>query len=160
MRLTSFFAHKMACEYRRRIILSWIKTLNCSLSIAVKILGQNIKFVLQMRINKWLLISIKILKSHNYPHIGHIFLIKCKMILVQRLGTLNSSIGQRKNSQLPSLLAAAWNIRARRARAARFYITYLAMGEKVRVTWVLSSLTPDPKIHAKRISNTGNVYLG
>ena len=105
----------MACEYRRRIILSWIKTLNCSLSIAVKILGQNIKFVLQMRINKWLLISIKILKSHNYPHIGHILLIKCKMILVQRLGTLNSSIGQRKNSQLPSLLAAAWNIRARRA---------------------------------------------
>ena len=126
MRLTSFFAHKMACEYRRRIILSWIKTLNCSLSIAVKILGQNIKFVLQMRINKWLLISIKILKSHNYPHIGHILLIKCKMILVQRLGTLNSSIGQRKNSQLPSLLAAAWNIRARRARARRALLHYIS----------------------------------
>ena len=50
--VTSFFAHKMACEYRRRIILSWIKTLNYSLNIAVKILGQNIRFLLQMRINK------------------------------------------------------------------------------------------------------------
>ena len=134
MRLTSFFAHKMACEYSRRIILSWIKTMNCSLTIAVKILSPNIKFVLQMRINKGLLISAKVQKSHNYPHSGHILLIKSKMILVQRLGTLNSSIGQRKNSQLPSLWAAARNIRARRALAARFYILYQAMGEKVRVT--------------------------
>ena len=54
--VTSFFAYKMACEYGRRIILSWMKSLNCSLSIAVKIWSQNIKFVLQMRINKGLLI--------------------------------------------------------------------------------------------------------
>ena len=96
-----------------------------------------------MRINKGLLISTTILKSHNYPHIGHILLIECKMILVQRLGALNSSIGQRKNSQLPSLLATVWNIRTH-----------------VQAFRVLSSLTPGPKIYAKRISNTGNVYLG
>ena len=40
----------------------------------------------------------------------HILLIKCKILLVQRLGNLNSSIGQRKNSQLPSFWAAGWNI--------------------------------------------------
>ena len=56
-----------------------------------------------MRINKGLLISTKFQKGHNYPDIGHILLIKCKMILVQRLGSLNSSIGQGKNSQLPTL---------------------------------------------------------
>ena len=55
-KVTSFFAYKMACEYKRRIILSWMKSLNCSLrSIAVKIWSQNIKFVHQMRINKGLL---------------------------------------------------------------------------------------------------------
>ena len=106
------FAHKMACEHSRRIIFFMDKTMNCSLTIAVRILSQNIKFVLQMRINRCLLVSTKVQKSHNYPHIGHILLIKCKMIIVQRLGTLNLSLGQRKDSQWPSLWAAVCNIRA------------------------------------------------
>ena len=123
--LTSFFAHKMACEWSRRIILSWIRTVNCSLTIAVKISSQNIKFVLQMRINKGLLILTKLQNGHNYPHIGHILLIQCKLILVQRLGNLISSIGQRKSPQLPSISmwAAACHIYVcARARTLLHYI--------------------------------------
>ena len=52
-----------------------------------------------MRIDKGLLISTEIQKSHNYPHVCHILSIKCKMILAERLDTLNSGIGQRKNSE-------------------------------------------------------------
>ena len=55
------------------------------------------KFLLQMSMNKELLISTKFQKSHDYPHIGHILLRKCKMIIVQRLGNRNSSIGKRIN---------------------------------------------------------------
>ena len=113
MRLTSFFAHKKAWEYSRRIILSWMKTMKCSVTIAFRILSQNINFELQMRVKIGLLWLTEVQKCHNYPHIGHILLIKSKMMLVQGLGTLNSSYGQRKNPQLPSLWAAAWNIRAR-----------------------------------------------
>ena len=51
MRLTSFFTPKMAFDYNRSIILSWIKIMNCFLTIAVEILSPNMKFVLQMRIN-------------------------------------------------------------------------------------------------------------
>ena len=89
MRLTSCFTHKMACEYNRWIILSWVKTMNYSLTIAVKILSPNNKSVLKMRINKGLLISAKVQKSHNYPHSSHILFIKSKMTKVQRLGTLD-----------------------------------------------------------------------
>ena len=121
MRLTSFFAHKKAWEYSRRIILSWMKTMKCSVTIAFRILSQNINFELQMRVKIGLLWLTEVQKCHNYPHIGHILLIKSKMMLVQGLGTLNSSFGQRKNSQLPSLWAAAWNIRARRALLQNIY---------------------------------------
>ena len=89
-----------------------MKTMKCSVTIAFRILSQNINFELQMRVKIGLLWLTEVQKCHNYPHIGHILLIKSKMMLVQGLGTLNSSFGQRKNSQLPSLWAAAWNIRA------------------------------------------------
>ena len=46
MRLTTFFAHKMACECRRRIILSWIKPLNCPKSIASYAKIMNFCFIL------------------------------------------------------------------------------------------------------------------
>ena len=45
------------------------KTLNYAFSIAVKISGQNNKFVLHMMINKGQLISTKILQSQNYTHV-------------------------------------------------------------------------------------------
>ena len=93
MRLTSFFTHKMACEYNRRVILSCIKTMNYSLTIAAKILSPNNKFVLQIRINKGLLISAKVQESHNYPHISHILIVKSEMTKVQRSGTLDSTFG-------------------------------------------------------------------
>ena len=94
MGLTSFFTHKMAYEYNRRIILSWIKTINYSLTIAAKILSPNDKFVFQMRINKGLLISAKaVQKSHNYLHSSHILIVKSEMTKVQRSGTLDSTFG-------------------------------------------------------------------
>ena len=80
MRLTSFFTPKMAFDYNRSIILSWIKIMNCFLTIAVEILSPNIKFVLQMRINIGVTnISKMSKKSHNYPHSSQILLIKFKM---------------------------------------------------------------------------------
>ena len=53
----------MACDYNRRMILSLIKTMNCSLTIAVKRVSPNMKFVLQMRLDKRLIISAKVLKA-------------------------------------------------------------------------------------------------
>ena len=103
--------------------------MNCSLTIAVKIVSQSIQFVLQMRINKGLLILTKLQNSLNYPHIGHILLRKCKMILVERLGDLNSRIGQTKILSYPHVTVPA----VCHTRAC-FCITYMGVGENVRVT--------------------------
>ena len=82
----------MTCEYNRRIILSWIKTMNCSLTIAVKILSPHIKLTFHMMINKGLLISAKV-KKHNYPHGSQILLIKSKTTKVKWFGALDSTFG-------------------------------------------------------------------
>ena len=56
-------ALEMACGYSRRIILSLMKIMNFSPTIAVDIFSPNIKILLQMRINIRLQISAKAQKS-------------------------------------------------------------------------------------------------
>ena len=92
-------------------------------------LGPNIKLVLQMRINKGLIISAKVQKSQNYPHSSHILFMKSNMTKVQRSGTLGSTFGLRKFSIYPHILLQVGIY----ARAGAVTDPYQEAKEKVRL---------------------------